>query len=177
MVYTIYLSYLCNENQNDMSTLEIITGILTLLLGGTSIYTIIENIKYRKENKELKKVEVEIASTEAQSQKIDLGSKYQEEMLKMMQTLQDTYQATIKNGGDNSEIIKSINQIKEEIAELKKDMKEVKEEQRLQNKFLNGKYAQFKEEEVKKKTEGKPVKKKPTKTQPKQKTENNIETT
>ena len=177
MVYTIYLSYLCNENQNDMSTLEIITGILTLLLGGTSIYTIIENIKYRKENKELKKVEVEIASTEAQSQKIDLGSKYQEEMLKMMQTLQDTYQATIKNGGDNSEIIKSINQIKEEIAELKKDMKEVKEEQRLQNKFLNGKYAQFKEEEAKKKTEGKPVKKKPTKTQPKQKTENNIETT
>lgn len=177
MVYTIYLSYLCNENQNDMSTLEIITGILTLLLGGTSIYTIIENIKYRKENKELKKVEVEIASTEAQSQKIDLGSKYQEEMLKMMQTLQDTYQATIKNGGDNSEIIKSINQIKEEIAELKSDMKEVKEEQRLQNKFLNGKYAQFKEEEAKKKTEGKPVKKKPTKTQPKQKTENNIETT
>lgn len=147
MVYTIYLSYLCNENQNDMSTLEIITGILTLLLGGTSIYTIIENVKYRKENKELKKVEVDMASTEAQSQKIDLGSKYQEEMLKMMQTLQDTYQATIKNGGDNSEIIKSINQIKEEIAELKSDMKEVKEEQRLQNKFLNGKYAQFKEEE------------------------------
>lgn len=177
MVYTIYLFYFCNKNQNDMSTLEIITGILTLLLGGTSIYTIIENIKYRKENKELKKVEVEIASTEAQSQKIDLGSKYQEEMLKMMQTLQDTYQATIKNGGDNSEIIKSINQIKEEIAELKSDMKEVKEEQRLQNKFLNGKYAQFKEEEAKKKTEGKLVKKKPTKTQPKQKTENNIETT
>lgn len=176
MVYTIYLSYFCNKNQNDMSTFEIITGILTLLLGGTSIYTIIENIKYRKENKELKKVEVEIASTEAQSQKIDLGSKYQEEMLKMMQTLQDTYQATIKNGGDNSEIIKSINQIKEEIAELKSDMKEVKEEQRLQNKFLNGKYAQFKEEEAKKKTEGKLVKKNPTKTQPKQKTENNIET-
>lgn len=133
-----------------MSTLEIIVGVLTVLLGGTSIYTIIENIRYRKENKELKKVEVEVASTEAQAQKIDLANKYQQDMLQMMQTIKDTYNATLKNGGDNSEIIKQLNEMQSELIEVKKELKEVKEEQKSQNRFLNGKYAQFKEEEAKK---------------------------
>lgn len=130
--------------------MEIIMSIAGLLLGGTSVYTIIENIKYRRENKELKTLEVEKADLEAQEQKIDLGTKYQENMVKMMDELQKTYEAILKNGGDNAQIIKKIDaladelkEVKEEQRAIKEEQKAIKEEQKLQTIFLNGEYAAF----------------------------------
>lgn len=136
-----------------MGTFEIIMSVAGVLLGGTSVYTIVENIKYRKENKKLKKMEVEKASIENQDQKLDLLKKYQDNMLEMLDTV---HQAILKNGGDNSIIIDNmeqvkneLNELKGELNELKEEMKEVKNEQKLQNTFLDGKYEEFKKSQIK----------------------------
>lgn len=137
-----------------MGTFEIIMSVAGLLLGGTSVYTIVENIKYRKENKKLKGMEVEKASIDNQEQKLDLLKKYQDNMLEMLDTV---HQAILKNGGDNTIIIDNVEQIRKELNELKEEVKEVKTEQKLQNEFLDGKYIEFK------KTQAKLVTKKPSK--------------
>lgn len=155
-----------------MGTMEIIVSIAGILLGGTSIYTIIENIKYRKENKNLKTLEVEKANLETQDQKIDLGTKFQENTIKMMEELQKTYNATLKNGNDNSEILKKIDEINDRIDVLTSEVKEVKEEQKIQKIYLNGEYAAFRKiylemqaQENAKKKKSASNKKKVTKTQ------------
>ena len=126
-----------------MGTMEIILSIAGVLLGGTSIYTIIENIKYRKENKDLKKLEVEKSSIEAKDQELDLVTKYKENTMKMMDELQKTYDAILKNGDDNSEIIKKIDNLNNRMDILTAEVKEVKEEQKIQKIYLNGEYAAF----------------------------------
>lgn len=126
-----------------MGTMEIILSITGVLLGGTSIYTIIENIKYRKENKDLKKLEVEKSSIEAKDQELDLVTKYKENTMKMMDELQKTYDAILKNGDDNSEIIKKIDNLNNRMDILTAEVKEVKEEQKIQKIYLNGEYAAF----------------------------------
>lgn len=133
-----------------MGTMEIIVSIAGILLGGTSIYTIIENIKYRKENKNLKTLEVEKASLETQEQQIDLATKYKENTMKMLDELQKTYDAILKNGDDNSTILRKIDEINHRIDEtnnridvLTSEVKEVKEEQKIQKIYLNGEYAAF----------------------------------
>lgn len=126
-----------------METMEIILSIAGVLLGGTSIYTIIENIKYRKENKDLKKLEVEKSSIEAKDQELDLVTKYKENTMKMMDELQKTYDAILKNGDDNSEIIKKIDNLNNRMDILTAEVKEVKEEQKIQKIYLNGEYAAF----------------------------------
>lgn len=126
-----------------MGTMEIIVSIAGILLGGTSIYTIIENIKYRKENKNLKTLEVEKASLETQEQQIDLATKYKENTMKMLDELQKTYDAILKNGDDNSTILKKIDEINHRIDVLTSEVKEVKEEQKIQKIYLNGEYAAF----------------------------------
>lgn len=126
-----------------METMEIIVSIAGILLGGTSIYTIIENIKYRKENKNLKALEVEKADLETQEQQIDLATKYKENTMKMLDELQKTYDAILKNGDDNSTILKKIDEINNRIDVLTSEVKEVKEEQKIQKIYLNGEYAAF----------------------------------
>lgn len=155
-----------------METMEIILSIAGVLLGGTSVYTIIENIKYRKENKNLKHLEVEKANLETQDQKIDLGTKFQENTVKMMDELQKTYDAILKNGADNSEIIKKIDSLNNRMDILTSEVKEVKEEQKIQKIYLNGEYAAFRKiylemqaQENAKKKKSTSNKKKVTKTQ------------
>lgn len=155
-----------------MGTMEIIVSIAGILLGGTSIYTIIENIKYRKENKDLKKLEVEKSSIEAKDQELDLVTKYKENTMKMMDELQKTYDAILKNGDDNSEIIKKIDNLNHRMDVLTAEVKEVKEEQKIQKIYLNGEYAAFRKiylemqaQENAKKKKSTSNKKKVTKTQ------------
>lgn len=126
-----------------METMEIIVSIAGILLGGTSIYTIIENIKYRKENKNLKALEVEKADLETQEQQIDLATKYKENTMKMLDELQKTYDAILKNGDDNSEILKKIDVLSNRMDTLANEVKEIKEEQKIQKIYLNGEYAAF----------------------------------
>ena len=155
-----------------MGTMEIILSIAGVLLGGTSVYTIIENIKYRKENKDLKKLEVEKSSIEAKDQELDLVTKYKENTMKMMDELQKTYDAILKNGDDNSEIIKKIDNLNHRMDVLTTEVKEVKEEQKIQKIYLNGEYAAFRKiylemqaKENTKKKKSASTKKKVTKTQ------------
>ena len=145
-----------------MGTFEIIMSVAGLLLGGTSVYTIVENIKYRKENKKLKGMEVEKASIDNQEQKLDLLKKYQDNMLEMLDTV---HQAILKNGGDNTIIIDNVEQIRKELNELKEEVKEVKTEQKLQNEFLDGKYIEFKKTQARLTTK-KPSKKTPSTEEP-----------
>lgn len=142
--------------------MEIILSIAGVLLGGTSIYTIIENIKYRKENKDLKKLEVEKSNLETQEQELNLITKYKENTMQMMDELKKTYDAILKNGDDNSEILKKIDVLSNRMDILANDVKEVKEEQKIQKIYLNGEYAAFRKMYMEIQAEKEDRSKKPT---------------
>ena len=131
-------------------------------MGGTSIYTIIENIKYRKENKDLKKLEVEKSNLETQEQELNLITKYKENTMQMMDELKKTYDAILKNGDDNSEILKKIDVLSNRMDILANDVKEVKEEQKIQKIYLNGEYAAFRKMYMEIQAEKEDRSKKPT---------------
>ena len=134
------------------------TTIAITLLSGTSLAGIVGFFIYRKENKELKKNEVKTSSVETQRKQIDLAEEY---MKKVMEMSEMNYQATLKNGTDNANIIKKIDAIVAEQARLvaeqarlADELKDVKQEQSLEREFLNGAYGAFrqqKEEEARRK--------------------------
>lgn len=64
----------------------ILTILGTTSLGGVGAF--IAAIAYRKENKQLKKNEVKNSNTDAQSQQIDLGTKYAKEMLDLIERVE-----------------------------------------------------------------------------------------
>lgn len=125
------------------------------------IWSIIVAIRYRKQNKQLKDIEVKKSESEAGTQevdlqkaKIELGEMFMEksaEMFRQMQTLQEqTYKATMKNGIDNEGIIKQLNTVVEEQKRQSDELKRQGNElQRLSEgqehivSFLNGKYQSF----------------------------------
>lgn len=125
------------------------------------IWSIIVAIRYRKQNKQLKDIEVKKSESEAGTQevdlqkaKIELGEMFVEksaEMFKQMQTLQEqTYKATMKNGTDNADIIKQLNAVVEEQKrqsdELKRqgdELQRLSEGQEHMVSFLNGEYQSF----------------------------------
>lgn len=61
------------------------TGIIIGLLGTTTLGGIWSAIVFFKENKKLKKNEVKDSDTNTQSQQIDLGVKYQTQMLELIE--------------------------------------------------------------------------------------------
>lgn len=125
------------------------------------IWSIIVAIRYRKQNKQLKDIEVKKSESEAGTQevdlqkaKIELGELFVEksaEMFQQMQKLQEeTYKATMKNGTDNADIIKQLNAVVEEQKrqsdELKRqgdELQRLSEGQEHMVTFLNGKYQSF----------------------------------
>jgi hypothetical protein len=128
------------------------------------IWSVILAIRYRKQNKQLKDIEVKKSENEAdtkavdlQKAKIELGELFVEksaEMFQQMQKLQEeTYKATMKNGTDNADIIKQLNAVVEEQKrqsdELKRqgdELQRLSEGQEHMVSFLNGKYQSFLEE-------------------------------
>lgn len=125
------------------------------------VWSVIIAIRYRKQNKQLKDIEVEKSKSEAGTQevdlqkaKIELGEMFMEksaEMFKQMQKLQEeTYKATKKNGTDNEDIIKRLNAVvkeqKRQSDELKRqgdELQRLSEGQEHMVTFLNGKYQSF----------------------------------
>ena len=125
------------------------------------VWSVILAIRYRKQNMQLKDLEVKKSESEAGTQevdlqkaKIELGEMFMEksaEMFKQMQTLQEqTYKATMKNGVDNEDIIKRLNAVVEEqkrqADELKRQAEELKrlaDEQGHIVQFVNGEYQDF----------------------------------
>lgn len=94
----------------------IIRAVLDFVLGGTTVFSIIQSIRYRKENKRLKEIEVSSADIEAQSDKMDLGDKYLDKVLNLTEK---AYEATLKNNADiNSRFDKTDKQLEQLVSRV-----------------------------------------------------------
>jgi hypothetical protein len=129
-------------------------SIILAVIGVVFSWETWNNVKYRKENKKLKENEVKTSSIDAQKAQIELGDLFMEkskEMFQQMQELQEqTLLATKKNGIDNEDIIKQLNEV---VAEQKRlaeeqqrqgeELKRLNEGQEHMVSFLNGEYQSF----------------------------------
>lgn len=116
--------------------------ILTYILGGTSITSIILFSIFFRQNRLLKNNEVSKSANEVESGKIDndmaqidLGNKYLNSILEATDKL-NTYHIDYRN---------DIGSITENISEIKEDVKSIKKEQIMVSLYLNGKYNEFKD--------------------------------
>ena len=91
------------------------TSIILALLSGTTVGGIFEAIRYRRQNKELKMIEVKKADVESQREQMDLASDY---LAKVKELSELNYQATLKNGMDNGEIITEIKKLSERVGDI-----------------------------------------------------------
>ena len=105
------------------------TSLILALLSGTTVGGIFEAIRYHRQNKELKMIEVKKADVESQREQMDLASDY---LTKVKELSEMNYQATLKNGIDNGEIIAEIKKLSERVGDIEG--------------CLNGKLAKYKEE-------------------------------
>ena len=124
-----------------------ISEILAIVFGGTSIVSIILFLIFFKQNRALKQQEVEKGSNEVNSgrietemSKIALGDKYLESIIEATDKI-SAYQKDYKDGLDS---------LSDNITEIKKDVKSMKTEQKLMVDFLNGEYQDFKKRKTKK---------------------------
>lgn len=129
-------------------------SIILAVIGVVFSWETWNNVKYRRENKKLKENEVKTSSIDAQKAQIELGDLFMEkskEMFQQMQELQEqTLLATKKNGIDNEDIIKQLNEV---IAKQKmladeqhrqgEELKRLSEGQEHMVSFLNGEYQSF----------------------------------
>lgn len=107
--------------------------IIQLLISGGIVGTIVEvgaGIRYRKSNKTIKESEATVSDVNAQKEQMNLAQDYMEKVKELSEL---TYQATLQNGKDNTDIIT-------EVREVKKQVGEVAEEQRNIVRYLNGNY-------------------------------------
>lgn len=129
-------------------------SIILTVIGVVFSWETWNNVKYRRENKKLKENEVKTSSIDAQKAQIELGDLFLEKaagMFQQMQELQEqTLLATKKNGIDNEDIIKQLNEV---VAEQKRlaeeqqrqgeELKRLSEGQEHMVSFLNGEYQSF----------------------------------
>lgn len=92
--------------------------ILTTLFGGTSLITLIEVIRYRKQDKrqreadtKIKEREADNSATNTQSRQIDLASKYYENMLSMMERMQGLKESQEKGNDNQSRMLEMLDNI------------------------------------------------------------------
>lgn len=85
-----------------------LTEILIALLSGTTLASVVEAIRYRRQNARMKDNEVKVSDVDTQRQQIDLAEEY---MKKVMEMTELNYQATLKNGTDNESIIQKVDEI------------------------------------------------------------------
>lgn len=129
-------------------------SIILAVIGVVFSWETWNNVKYRKENKKLKDNEVKTSSIDAQKAQIELGDLFMEkskEMFHQMQELQEqTLLATKKNGIDNEDIIRQLNEVVAEQKRIAKvqekqgeELKRLTEGQEHMVSFLNGEYQTF----------------------------------
>lgn len=136
-------------------------AIILAVIGVVFSWETWNNVKYRRENKKLKEEEVKLkenevktSSIDAQKSQIELGDLFLEkskEMFQQMQELQEqTLLATKKNGIDNEDIIKKMDEIAAEQKRLSEEqqkqgeeLKRLSEGQEHMVSFLNGEYQSF----------------------------------
>ena len=103
-----------------------LTQILLGLLGTTSLGGIYAAIAYRRENKTLRQNEVKKDDVQTQREQINLADEY---FQKVMELSEKNYQQALKNGTDNENIIKKLD--------------DVATEQKSIVAYLNGDYQDF----------------------------------
>lgn len=129
-------------------------SIILAVIGVVFSWETWNNVKYRRENKKLKENEVKTSSIDAQKAQIELGDLFIEktkETFQQMQELQEqTLLATKKNGIDNEDIIKKMDEIAAEQKRLSEEqqkqgeeLKRLSEGQEHMVSFLNGEYQSF----------------------------------
>lgn len=91
------------------------TTLIITLLGGTTVASTVQSIRYRKQNKKLKENEVKVSDVDTQRQQMDLGEDY---LKKVMELSELNYKATLKNGTDNSEIIAEIKKLSDRVGDI-----------------------------------------------------------
>lgn len=132
-------------------------SIILAVIGVVFSWETWNNVKYRRENKKLKENEVKTSSIDAQKAQIELGDLFVEkskEMFQQMQELQEqTLLATKKNGIDNEDIIRQLNEVVSEqkrIAEVQvkhgEELKRLSTAQEHIVSFLNGEYQSYLDE-------------------------------
>lgn len=136
-------------------------SIILAVIGVVFSWETWNNVKYRKENKKLKEEEVKLKENEVKTSDIDTQKAQIElvsmvvekskEMFQQMQELQEqTLLATKKNGIDNEDIIKKVDEIAAEQKRLSEEqqkqgeeLKRLSEGQEHMVSFLNGEYQSF----------------------------------
>lgn len=95
--------------------MEHFTEIIIALLGGTSVLGIVQAVRYRKQTKQLKENEVKLSDVDTQREQMNLGEDY---LKKVMELSELNYKATLKNGTDNTEIIKEVKELKGTVGDI-----------------------------------------------------------
>ena len=108
-------------------------GIIIGLLSTTSLGGIFSALVFFRQNKALKKNEVKNSDTEAQEKQIDLGVKYQTQMLELLDKVSAKQDTAASN---QKEMLAKIDRL---------DEREDKTERQMANivAYLNGDYQQF----------------------------------
>jgi len=128
--------------------------IILAVIGVLFSWETVNNIRFRKEHKKMKENEAKTSDVDTQKAQIELGDLFldkSKEMFQKMQELQEqTLLATKKNGIDNEDIIRQLNEV---IAEQKRlaeeqqrqgeELKRLSEGQEHMVSFLNGEYQSF----------------------------------
>lgn len=128
--------------------------IILAVIGVLFSWETVNNIRFRKEHRKLKENEVKNSDVDTQKAQVELVAMVIEkskEMFSQMQELQEqTLLATKKNGIDNEDIIKQLNEVSAEqkrMAEVQekqgKELKRLSEGQEHMVSFLNGEYQSF----------------------------------
>ena len=139
-----------------MEALQIILQVLPYCVGGGGI---IAAIVYRTQNKRLKEAEAKQSEAAAnqsnlatQSQEIDLGKKYIQESIELLETVKSLQEV---NNNDTAKIVeridtveKKVSDIRGQVATLTKQQQTANREMAMMKKYLNGQNKDFFEAET-----------------------------
>lgn len=135
--------------------------IILSVIGVLFSWETVNNIRFRKEHKKMKQNEAKTSDVDTQKAQIELGDLFldkSKEMFQKMQELQEqTLLATQKNGVDNEDIIRQLNEVIAEQKRLAEEQQKQGEEQQRQSaelkrlsesqehmvSFLNGEYQSY----------------------------------
>lgn len=135
--------------------------IILTVIGVLFSWETVNNIRFRKEHKKMKQNEAKTSDVDTQKAQIELGDLFldkSKEMFQKMQELQEqTLLATQKNGVDNEDIIRQLNEVVAEQKRLAEEQQKQGEEQQRQSaelkrlsenqehmvSFLNGEYQSY----------------------------------
>ena len=116
------------------------TTIILALLSGTSVASIVEAIRYRNANKQLKDNEATQSTIETQKAEIDLANLYKEEMLKVIELLKSNQ---TENTDNQKEMLDTLNNLDKRMDRMEARIGDIET-------YLNGEFKAFQAKKAKK---------------------------